>query len=199
MVLGWGKKNVAKQDEEDMTMDEILASIRRYVTEDQNPAYGADSAKDSATKESHETTKSRHPGAEQTTAPDNNSPYMSARALREQQENQDRSLSQEEPTLKHESESDEFCKTKQQYQPEYAAEMTAGVSSEATISAAALALSKLAEARTEQQDAGAITLDVLIANLARPMIKEWMDKHLPQIVETMVEREIARIRTYSSK
>jgi cell pole-organizing protein PopZ len=36
MVLGWGKKMTANshKDDEDMTMEEILASIRKYVTDD---------------------------------------------------------------------------------------------------------------------------------------------------------------------
>jgi hypothetical protein len=35
MVFNWGKKMVARHDdEEDMTMEEILASIRRYVADD---------------------------------------------------------------------------------------------------------------------------------------------------------------------
>lgn len=39
MVLGWGKKmQKTQKDDEDMSMEEILASIRKYVTDDYQPS-----------------------------------------------------------------------------------------------------------------------------------------------------------------
>ena len=38
------------------------------------------------------------------------------------------------------------------------------------------------------------TLEGLIRELLRPMLKEWLDAHLPGLVERMVAREISRIR-----
>jgi uncharacterized protein len=38
------------------------------------------------------------------------------------------------------------------------------------------------------------TLDDVVRDLLRPMLKEWLDAHLPQIVESEVAREIERIR-----
>lgn len=37
------------------------------------------------------------------------------------------------------------------------------------------------------------TLDGLVRDLLRPMLKEWLDARLPDLVETLVAREIARI------
>ncbi len=37
------------------------------------------------------------------------------------------------------------------------------------------------------------TLDQLFENLARPMIREWLDRNLPPMVERMVTKEIERI------
>lgn len=37
------------------------------------------------------------------------------------------------------------------------------------------------------------TIDALLRDLLRPMLKEWLDDNLPAIVERMVEKEIARI------
>ena len=37
------------------------------------------------------------------------------------------------------------------------------------------------------------TLDGLVRELLRPMLKEWLDARLPELVETLVAREIARI------
>jgi cell pole-organizing protein PopZ len=38
-----------------------------------------------------------------------------------------------------------------------------------------------------------VTLDGLMREMLRPMLKEWLDEHLPAVVERMVEKEIARI------
>jgi uncharacterized protein len=37
------------------------------------------------------------------------------------------------------------------------------------------------------------TLEGLVREMLRPMLKEWLDAHLPDMVEQMVAREIARI------
>jgi cell pole-organizing protein PopZ len=37
------------------------------------------------------------------------------------------------------------------------------------------------------------TLEGLVRDMLRPMLKEWLDKNLPVVVETMVKREIDRI------
>jgi cell pole-organizing protein PopZ len=37
------------------------------------------------------------------------------------------------------------------------------------------------------------TLEGLVREMLRPMLKEWLDKNLPVVVETMVKREIDRI------
>ena len=40
---------------------------------------------------------------------------------------------------------------------------------------------------------GSDTLEALVRELLRPMLREWLDANLPQIVEAMVAREISRI------
>ncbi len=37
------------------------------------------------------------------------------------------------------------------------------------------------------------TLEGLVRELLRPMLREWIDAHLPEMVEAMVAKEIARI------
>lgn len=37
------------------------------------------------------------------------------------------------------------------------------------------------------------TLDAFVADLLRPLLREWLDAHLPEMVEAMVAKEIARI------
>jgi cell pole-organizing protein PopZ len=38
-----------------------------------------------------------------------------------------------------------------------------------------------------------ITIEGLVRDMLRPMLKEWLDENLPAVVERMVEKEIARI------
>ncbi|MHA6719486.1 DUF2497 domain-containing protein [Sphingomonas sp. RS6] len=43
------------------------------------------------------------------------------------------------------------------------------------------------------QTAGADTLEGLVRELLKPMLRDWLDENLPRLVETMVSREIERI------
>ena len=36
-------------------------------------------------------------------------------------------------------------------------------------------------------------IEALVRDMLRPMLKEWLDENLPEIVELLVTREIARI------
>jgi len=40
---------------------------------------------------------------------------------------------------------------------------------------------------------GSQTIDALVRELLKPMLSEWLDANLPQIVEAMVAKEISRI------
>jgi cell pole-organizing protein PopZ len=40
---------------------------------------------------------------------------------------------------------------------------------------------------------GGQTIDGMMREMLRPMLKAWLDEHLPAVVERMVEKEIARI------
>ena len=51
-------------------------------------------------------------------------------------------------------------------------------------------LSRLLEKPEPQGDG---TLEGLVSEMLRPMLKEWLDANLPDMVEAMVSREIARI------
>lgn len=37
------------------------------------------------------------------------------------------------------------------------------------------------------------TLEALVREMLQPMLKEWLDANLPELVETIVTREVARI------
>ncbi|HEV2817570.1 MAG TPA: DUF2497 domain-containing protein [Allosphingosinicella sp.] len=52
-------------------------------------------------------------------------------------------------------------------------------------------LSALRQRSDAPADSGA--LEAVIRDMLRPVLKEWLDQHLPEIVEDLVTREIARI------
>lgn len=55
------------------------------------------------------------------------------------------------------------------------------------------ALASLAASAQEEADAGRVSLGETVREMLRPMLAEWLDENLPQIVERMVQAEIARI------
>jgi cell pole-organizing protein PopZ len=46
---------------------------------------------------------------------------------------------------------------------------------------------------------GAVTLEGLVRELVRPMLKEWLDQHLPITVERLVREEIERLVMQSQR
>ena len=64
----------------------------------------------------------------------------------------------------------------------------------ATVTAAAGALGKLLSNVEFGEDAGGTTtIEGLVREMMRPMLKEWLDENLPGIVEKHVEAEVQRI------
>lgn len=84
--------------------------------------------------------------------------------------------------------------------PEPAAEEEPAVLAPETQASAAAALDKLASVAREEPRAPAVlmpppgrTIEDVIRELMRPMLKAWLDEHLPRIVEARVDEEIDRI------
>lgn len=72
---------------------------------------------------------------------------------------------------------------------------SSGLTDERIAGAAASALGKLMvkQSASASDDGNPNTLDGLMKELLRPMIKEWLDANLPGIVERKVEEEVQRI------
>ena len=76
---------------------------------------------------------------------------------------------------------------------------TAELMSATTASVAGGAFAKLSEAlqRTPEEESVADnsgrTVEQFIEDIARPMLKEWLDENLPAIVERLVQKEIQKI------
>jgi cell pole-organizing protein PopZ len=69
--------------------------------------------------------------------------------------------------------------------------------SAATVATGAFAKLSQALQRTPQQesvaDQSGRTLEQFIEDIARPMLKDWLDEHLPAIVERLVQKEIQKL------
>lgn len=64
-------------------------------------------------------------------------------------------------------------------------------------SASTQAFARLARAATadDRKDvaAAAVTVEQLVIDLLTPMLRDWLDKHLPEIVERVVEQEVKKL------
>lgn len=54
-------------------------------------------------------------------------------------------------------------------------------------------LQALAAARQQSAPVSDAPLEALVREMLKPMLKDWLDQRLPEIVEDLVQREIARI------
>ncbi len=68
-----------------------------------------------------------------------------------------------------------------------------GILSDRSAQAARESLSHLSALLIRPEQGESNTLEGLVREMLRPMLKEWMEAHLPDLVESMVKREIDRI------
>ena len=222
-------------DDQEMSMDEILASIRRYVSPEE-PAQKEESIKKEEPKpvkpllgspqvdmntEPH--TQRITPHLDMTrheeTVRSNEGSYREERQEEKQEPRQEswqeprQEPWQESPLWKEEPIIKSSFDTNQQEPPVTRPQVTPiqpnaappkasdGLVSEKTLATTMESFSRLRDAslqKTQKQEPTAApsinpTLDQLFESLARPMIREWLDRNLPPMVERMVTREIDRI------
>ncbi|MBU6374008.1 MAG: DUF2497 domain-containing protein [Alphaproteobacteria bacterium] len=79
---------------------------------------------------------------------------------------------------------------------EPAGEIEEAIISDGAVSAAAGAFTRLAGTLRISEAPGQ-TIEGVVRELLRPMMKEWLDAHLPAIVEAKVEAELDRISRMS--
>ncbi|MDB5696696.1 MAG: hypothetical protein JWN21_2239 [Sphingomonas bacterium] len=65
--------------------------------------------------------------------------------------------------------------------------------SQAAAAASRGALDSLSRLMVKPEPGSDGSLEGLVREMLRPMLSEWLDAHLPELVETMVAREIKRI------
>lgn len=201
-------------DDQEMSMDEILASIRRYVSpEDLTPKSAPKSTEPVVGSPQLNTDVEPHtqritPHLDMSRHEDSVRVSESVKVESPRSERQESSLWTEEPLLKpsFEPNKQEPYATRSTIAPlkqpnQLFKPSTDGLVSDKTLSTTMESFSRLRDAsapKTQTQEETKApslnpTLDQLFESLARPMIRDWLDRHLPPMVERMVAREIERI------
>lgn len=176
---------MSDQSSQEPTMEEILASIRRIISEDDAPA---------------------EPAAEAAPPPP---PEPEPEPIYEEPEDDILELTDpiapepEPEPLASVGDIDVYSPPEPEPEPVYTPPPPAAPSifdrdqvaetlvGAAASSAAASAFGSLSSALLMPKDAR--TLEDVVRELLRPLLKEWLDQNLPRIVETKVEEEVQRI------
>jgi len=193
-------------DDQEMSMDEILASIRRYVSPD-----------DHAPKSNEAIIKNPKQIAESQSSLQRPEPRLDMNAhgdvvrlnetVREDTTRPATWLDEPVYGPKISEDNDRAGQrsarlSERQSSPFPASKVSAdGLVSDKTMASTMESFSRLRDATSQRpapmQESAAPrlnpTLDQLFENLARPMIREWLDRNLPPMVERMVKKEIERI------
>jgi cell pole-organizing protein PopZ len=69
----------------------------------------------------------------------------------------------------------------------------ASILSTVAVEASRHALASLSKMVVKPDVAGSDTLEGMVRDMLKPMLKDWLDANLPEIVERMVAQEVARI------
>lgn len=93
-----------------------------------------------------------------------------------------------------ETESDQAPQVRRKAPAPAAAEpVPAAILSDISAQAARQSLSQLSSLLVRPTESDPNTLEGLVQDMLRPMLKEWLDASLPALVETLVKKEIDRI------
>jgi cell pole-organizing protein PopZ len=176
------------------TMEEILASIRRIISEDGDENQPGQQQEMAAQPEAAPEPQAAEPepvAYEQEEDVLELTEIIEEAPMEEAQPAEVGYDPEPEPAPQPEPEPDEVVMVDQEPAMPPAEQDDALVSADKAAAAAA-AFQNLSRrvrvAETESQ-----TLEALVRDLMRPMIKDWLDHNLPPIVERMVEREVKRI------
>jgi cell pole-organizing protein PopZ len=186
---------MSEQSSQEPTMEEILASIRRIISEDEQPAEGAPkvAAEESPPEPEPEPVAA---AAEEPQAEFQPAPEPPPEIEDEPQDDDDSDL---ELTQKVETHGDlDFVAAPAEPEPEpapLAAPATEGqgpgLVSEPVAAAAAAAFGRLSS--NILMPAEGRTLEDVVRELLQPLLRQWLDDNLPGIVQQAVEAEVERI------
>ncbi|UTP38077.1 DUF2497 domain-containing protein [Phenylobacterium sp. LH3H17] len=179
---------MSDQTSQEPTMEEILASIRRIISEDDAPADGAAPAEEEAEPE---VAAAPAPEPEPEPEPEDDGVLELTEKVGDLDVYTPGAAEPEpepEPLAAYEPEPEP--------EPEPAYEPppvppSQGLVGDIAAAAAASAFGKLS--KSIQMPAEGRTLEDVVRELLRPMLKQWLDDNLPQIVQATVDQEVERI------
>lgn len=173
---------MSDQSSQEPTMEEILASIRRIISEDDAPAEPAAEAAPPPPPESEPVYEEPEDDILELTDPIAPEPEPEPLA----------SVGDIDVYSPPEPEPEPIYTPPPAAPPIFDRDQVAETLVGATASsAAASAFGSLSSALLMPKDAR--TLEDVVRELLRPLLKEWLDQNLPRIVETKVEEEVQRI------
>jgi len=180
---------MSEQTSQEPTMEEILASIRRIISEDDAPAEGAEAgpAAEEAAEAAVELAPAPEPEPEPVAVAE---PEPVAAAAPEPEPEPEPAQEEEalELTEKVETHGDlDVFATPEPAPPEPVEPLV----SERVASAAASSFGALSAAIAMPK--GDRTLEDVVRELLRPLLQQWLDDNLPTIVQQAVEAEVERI------
>ena len=188
---------MSEQTSQEPTMEEILASIRRIISEDESPEGEAGEA--AATEEAPAAVAAPEPEpatANEPEPPPEPAPVAVAAAPAPEPEPEPAPAAEEEEALelteKVETHGDlDVFPASPAETPRPAAPPVAALVSERAATAAASAFGQLSAAILMPQSER--TLEDVVREMLRPMLQQWLDANLPGIVQQAVEAEVERI------
>ncbi len=190
---------MSDQTSQEPTMEEILASIRRIISEDDAPADEAKAEEVPAEPAAPEPVASYEPEPEPEPAPAYEAPAPEPEPEDDALELTERvdqvgDLDVYSPTsapASSEPESAVYSPPPSSYEPIRGPSEDEGLLSQTAATAAASAFGQLSAAigmpHTDR------TLEDVVREMLRPLLKQWLDDNLPQIVEASVREEVERI------
>jgi cell pole-organizing protein PopZ len=179
---------MSEQTSQEPTMEEILASIRRIISEDDAPAAEGGEAAPAAEPVAAAAEAEPEPAPEAEPAAAEPEPVAAAEPAPAPLVEEE-ALELTEKVETH-GDLDVFPTTAPEPAAEPAPAMEALVSERAS-SAAASAFGQLSAAITMPR--GDRTLEDVVRELLRPLLQQWLDDNLPAIVQQTVEAEVERI------
>ena len=189
---------MSEQTSQEPTMEEILASIRRIISEDDAPtAEGAEAEPEAAPASAEAPAEAAAPEPEPKAEPETAAapePATEAPPVAAAPEEEELELTEKVETL---GDLDVFSPGPAEPEaapaPAAAPPATAVESlvSASAASAAASAFGQLSAAMLMPK--GDRTLEDVVRELLRPMLQQWLDANLPAIVQQAVEAEVDRI------
>jgi hypothetical protein len=182
---------MSEQTSQEPTMEEILASIRRIISEDDAPAGEEAEAAPAEAEAAAEAAPEPAPEPEPEPAAAAEPEPVAAAAQPEPEPEPAAEEEALELTEKVETHGDLDVFTAPAAEPAAAPASVEALVSERAASAAASSFGALSAAIIMPR--GDRTLEDVVRELLRPLLQQWLDENLPGIVQQAVESEVERI------